>query len=369
MPNLSGGPSCAVVCEYNPFHFGHRWQLSELRKSFGTVICVLGGNLTQRGLPAVADRYLRARAAVACGADLVLELPLPWCCASAADFARGGVSVAERVGAEFLAFSAESEPEDLKQAAERLKRAEADESAERPDAGRRVPYPKRMEDLSGIRLKDRPNDILGLEYLRRLTTAEPFILPRNPAFESSTSIRLGPDPLERIPLPAAEVFRSDPGFPRSGNGADAFLLASLRNEFPETVYAVPEELRAALLRALPDAESVEELADAVKGKMFTVSRVRRALWAAVLRITPETAAGIPPYTLLLAANETGRAYLNSRKTDIPVIARPAALKDDPVFRLNLRANRVLRTVFGGTEPDDLKKRPFFTSSEIPREDP
>ena len=70
---------CACVAEYNPFHRGHEAQLRLLRERFGpdcAVAVALGGCFTQRGETAVFTKYARAEAAVRCGADLVLELPL-----------------------------------------------------------------------------------------------------------------------------------------------------------------------------------------------------------------------------------------------------------------------------------------------------
>lgn len=68
---------CAVICEYNPFHNGHRYQLAEARRLSGCdkVLCIMSGNFTQRGEPAVFHKYERARHAVEGGADAVIELP------------------------------------------------------------------------------------------------------------------------------------------------------------------------------------------------------------------------------------------------------------------------------------------------------
>ena len=362
----SKNTSCAVICEYNPFHYGHLWQLDELHREFGTVVCILGGNLTQRGVPAVSDRYVRAEAALRNGADLVVELPVPWCCASAGDFARGGVSVANRLGVSALAFSAESDEDILREAAKRLE--EADRSKPSGSSSAHLPYPKQMEEYAGIPLKNRPNDILGLEYLRHAGGMNTRILRRNSSFAPSVFIRNAGDPLKYLPPAAADVFRTDPSFPRDPARSDVFLLAALQNGFPKDVYAVPDELRTAILHVLPDARSVRELTEKAKGKMFTAARVQRALWASVFRIDPETVRSDPPYTLLLAANETGRAFLKKKKPVIPVVSRPASLKGDPVFLLNLSANRVLNTVYGKTEEDDLKKRPVFQTGSNDRED-
>ena len=101
------GGLCAVICEYNPFHFGHLRQIEELKSRGYRVMCIMSGCLVQRGEVAVTDKYTRAYAAVASGADVVLELPPPYCMMSAPDFASSGVAVAAAVGADTLAFGCE----------------------------------------------------------------------------------------------------------------------------------------------------------------------------------------------------------------------------------------------------------------------
>ena len=67
-----------IVCEYNPFHAGHKHQIDVLRSmGYDIIVCAMSGNYTQRGELAIADKYTRAEAAARCGADLVLELPFP----------------------------------------------------------------------------------------------------------------------------------------------------------------------------------------------------------------------------------------------------------------------------------------------------
>ena len=83
-----------IIAEYNPFHNGHQYQIDRLRDVLGedtAVIAVMSGNYTQRGEIAIADKSVRARAAVDCGVNLVLELPFPFSMASAEFFAAAGV--------------------------------------------------------------------------------------------------------------------------------------------------------------------------------------------------------------------------------------------------------------------------------------
>ena len=79
-----------IICEYNPLHLGHQKQIDHLRKLGHSVVCLMSGNFVQRGQPAIIDKMARAKAAVDCGADLVLEMPVTAALSSAEGFAAGG---------------------------------------------------------------------------------------------------------------------------------------------------------------------------------------------------------------------------------------------------------------------------------------
>ena len=70
-----------IICEYNPFHNGHLYQIEKIREEFGesaNIISVMSGNYVQRGGVAITDKGIRAKCAVTAGANLVLELPFPF---------------------------------------------------------------------------------------------------------------------------------------------------------------------------------------------------------------------------------------------------------------------------------------------------
>ena len=99
---------CAVICEYNPFHNGHKHQIELAKRDFDAVLCVMSGSFTQRGEVAVFDKWSRAKAAVLSGADLVLELPVRYSLSSANGFARGAVDIVAETGiADALLFGSE----------------------------------------------------------------------------------------------------------------------------------------------------------------------------------------------------------------------------------------------------------------------
>jgi predicted nucleotidyltransferase len=99
----------AVICEYNPFHRGHEYQINAIKNSGSYVVCIMSGGFVQRGGPALFDKFVRAEAAVRMGADLVVELPFPYCSSAAEFFAKGGVALADSLGLiDELCFGSES---------------------------------------------------------------------------------------------------------------------------------------------------------------------------------------------------------------------------------------------------------------------
>lgn len=84
--------------------------MEETRRRGGAeiVIAAMSGNFLQRGVMAVADKWLRAEAAVMCGVDLAVEIPAVFACASAKTFAEAGVEILENLGADHISFGSES---------------------------------------------------------------------------------------------------------------------------------------------------------------------------------------------------------------------------------------------------------------------
>ncbi len=345
---------CAVICEYNPFHYGHLYQLSRLREHFGTVVCILGGNLSQRGEVAVSDRYVRAKAALEAGADLAVELPLPWCCASASEFAAGGVAVAKGLGVDVLAFSAESDPALLQAVAK--ERSSKEEAIRTLQKEQNLSYPVAAGQVLGKALAGNPNDILAIEYLSHAGELPTFILAREQSFRSSTSIRGEADPLSHLPQEVRGVFAADPSFPRKTCRAGEFLLASMRNCPRSDTYAMTPELYARMTEQALMQKTYEDWLCACANKMFTHARVRRSAWASVLGFPANLREMTPAYTLLLGANQNGRAFLKktAKTRTLPVLTRPAEAENYPMGDLNLRANRLLE-VFYQSRPEQENK--------------
>ena len=68
----------SIISEYNPFHEGHKYHMENTKKITNSdyTIVIMSGDFTQRGTPAIIDKYARAKQALLNGADLVLEFPV-----------------------------------------------------------------------------------------------------------------------------------------------------------------------------------------------------------------------------------------------------------------------------------------------------
>ena len=105
-----------VIAEYNPFHNGHKYQLEQIRQKTKAdyIIVAMSGDFLQRGVPALTDKYTRARMALSAGADLILELPAVWATSSAEYFAAGGVALLGKTGVvDHLCYGCETVDTDL----------------------------------------------------------------------------------------------------------------------------------------------------------------------------------------------------------------------------------------------------------------
>lgn len=335
---MSGKRYVSVICEYNPFHFGHLYQLEALKSAFDGVVCILSGDIVQRGSIAVADKYLRAEAALRSGANLVLELPIPWCCSSARDFAAAGVFIANAIGSHSLAFGTEDGIDLIAEIQKHISRTDFSHRAKKlAEEKGNLSYPAALSELMGGELGDaarealaKPNNILALEYLSAMDgkSIQPFAVKRNLELSSSSELRAlkeGERILRGLPPQSRAVFEKalHNGFPRDEKKLDSFFIGTLRRMehsgiVPQNIYSAPDDLIKKLLAESVKAASAEELVAACRDKIYTSARIRRAVIALVFGITVDKVRAMPPFTCVLAADPIGREILKSAKKNCPV---------------------------------------------------
>ena len=172
---------CGIICEFNPFHNGHKYFLEQAKQLSGCdkVLCIMSGSFTQRGDIAVLDKTIRARHAVLSGADCVIELPVAFSVAPAEIFAKGAIKVLSSIPEVcYLAFGCENDDrqEYLKAAQKLLNESEQFKILlnKNLDAGNSYikSYCEAFKSVGGnVDLLEKPNNILGLEYTKAILSA------------------------------------------------------------------------------------------------------------------------------------------------------------------------------------------------------
>jgi predicted nucleotidyltransferase len=348
-----------IVAEYNPFHNGHRLHIEETRKKIPdtAIVCVMSGDFVQRGEAAVFSKHARAAAAVRAGADLILELPLPWALSSAEGFARGSVGILGELGAvSYLSFGSECGDLGILNA---LATAIMDpmldaKLKERLSTG--ISYAQaRQEALSeeigslADHLKS-PNNILAVEYLKAIYSQrlriEPITITRIGAGHDAPGgsagsirgmIKTGEGINSYVPKEVLEVVNREIAQGRGPvfmDDLESALLSRLRMLSLEDFQSIPdagEGLGNRLFAAAREEVSLDGVLSAAKTKRYALSRLRRMCLCAALGIKKGQADEIPPYARVLAANERGRKAINmiNERCRIPLITKPASIKELP----------------------------------------
>lgn len=353
-------PVVGIVAEYNPFHKGHLLHIRRARELCGAqaAVAVLSSDFVQRGEPALADKWTRAEAALACGADLVLELPVLFSAHNAGVFANGAVDLlAASRAVSHLSFGAENpdcltdsiidmileEPEPFKLSLKKhLAEGFSFVEARARAADEIIPGSGRV--LAGS------NNTLALAYMARVKKKNyalaPLPVKRAGAaynsdeleeISSATAIRRAlregrdGEAFDAVPEESARILKSALGDGRlcidHGNWwklLRAVLLRASPEElrgFAEISEGIEYRMREAALTAL----SFDEWTDACTSKRYPAGRIRRAAVHAALSLghwSNRAAQRLgPPYIRPLAMNETGQALLHEMKKNaaLPIV--------------------------------------------------
>lgn len=356
----------AVIAEYNIFHNGHKYMLDEIRKRSDAVIAVMSGSFVQRGDAAVTDKWSRARAALLNGADLVIELPVIYALSTAQKFAFGGVSLINELGiADELCFGSETgHIDELVSAANILENEPCgiSEKIKRYSA-EGMNYPSaRAKAYSGIikpEILDSPNNILALEYIRSIMQLKSSVIPSavkrfaaghhdltvygNIASASAVRdmIRRGQDCSAYIPENTSPVTA-----PYDLSRLDSAVICKLRTSSPEylsQINDVSEGLENRIIKLSGLCSSIEELAESIKTKRYTRTRINRILISSLLDLTSDLCALKPSYIRVLGMNKTGMTLLGKAKRvcRLPIVTKTADFdRHDPIFKADLRATDI-----------------------------
>lgn len=359
-----------IIAEFNPLHKGHEYLIAKAKEQ-GTVVAVISGNFVQRGDTAIAEKRIRAEAALRCGADLVLELPVLWSMSTAENFALGGVSILKNIGCDKIMFGSEcGDIEKLTAAADILLSNSFSEklSAKLQKgvtfASAREAAAKELGFDSDILSK--PNNNLAIEYIKAAKKLG-FALE----FETVRRIGADHDSREEAEFVSASLLREklrhgDYDFCRKYMSDEALslftpdtvsdiglldraVLSVLRTKTAEDLKKLPdvsEGVENKLFSAIRLAESTDDLYNRVKVKRYTLARIRRLALYGFIGADNSFFMKTPPYIRVLGFNKKGEAQLRLGATvsKIPVIARAADIK-----QLDIAAQQVFETECRATD--------------------
>lgn len=341
-----------IICEYNPFHTGHKYQINKIKRDFDAVVAIMSGSFVQRGGVAIYDKWTRTHSALKNGVDLVIELPVKYALSSAEGFAQGGVRILDATNVvDALCFGSESgDILELTNCAKAL-------INESPDISQKIkvlmneglPYAKARaiayEGILDAELLAQPNNILAIEYIKAILKSgsdiRPITIKRKGAgyhdedviegFASATSIR------EMI---------------RSGEDVSTFtpydLLASVTYDVNRLTSAFKYKLRTEGEHAFDgiadmepglanrflnelDRENITAIVDAVKTKRYAYTRLRRIVARVLLGLTEDTKN--PDYIRVIGMNDKGKELLSMMrdKAIFPIVNKVADFKDESIL--------------------------------------
>ncbi|MDO4941875.1 MAG: nucleotidyltransferase [Lachnospiraceae bacterium] len=377
--------TAAIICEYNPFHNGHLYQIEQIKSQLAVdhILAVMSGDFVQRGTPAFCGKYTRAELALKNGVDLVLELPVCYASASAEYFAYGGISLLDSLNCvDYLVFGTEAgnlqslkncarlfteEPKDYRELLQnQLKKGLSFPAARAYSASKIL-----GTDMSA--LLSAPNNILAIEYLKALSKCgspiEPYTIQRMGSdyhdtnmtcFSSATGIRteimrhgIQPDLESAVPHDTFRYFKTfyHTDFPVIFNDFSEMMYYQLITEpHPERYLDYHPELMDRIMKKHKSFCDIETLISDVKSRNFTHARISRYLLHLLLKITEEQASSSCQYAKILGMKKSHSKCIKhlNKSSSIPIIQKisqyKSVLDGDALssFEQTLRATELYR---------------------------
>lgn len=380
----------AIICEYNPFTNGHLYHLNiaKAETNADTVICIMSGSFTQRGEPAILDKYQRAEIATRSGADMVVELPLIYSISPANNFAYGAIKIISSLpNVEYLSFGSEIGDVGLLEKAADFLSNEPEEFrtilSQHLDDGFSYPkaramalseYSQTHEEFGDIAdILNKPNNVLAISYIQALKNAglnhvKLHTVKRecdynsddiNEVFPSASAIRKAIT-REQLPLIKDKVPELSYNYLKTvkTNGTSLgdmclFKLKDISGYDLETYYDINAGLHNRLKIAAMNASNYEQFLENAKTKKYTMARLKRLSLYVLFDITQtfyNEALNLPAYTFILSLKKERKDILTElNKTCANVLVKYSDIdKVDkslrPLIKLDFKAQGVLNII-------------------------
>jgi predicted nucleotidyltransferase len=298
---------CAIICEFNPFHNGHKYLIDQAKALSGcdAVLCIMSGSFTQRGDMALLDKFTRARHAICGGTDCVIELPAPFAVSPAEIFASGAIKLLSAIpDVTHLCFGCESVVDFTTIAKKLTSESESFKQKLNEFLSCGESYPKSYSKAFAACGGDgdvllTPNNILAIEYAKAilLQNANIQIVPiarvgggysdlkLNDSYSSASAIRanLGSSDIEKhVP----DFVSSDLCAAKNNEQALEYLikysLLSTESSTLAKIFGCSEGLENKL-KNLQD-KPLKEIIESATNKRYSSSRIKRILLCNALKL-------------------------------------------------------------------------------------
>jgi len=356
-----------IIVEYNPLHNGHLHHILETRRlsNCDYLIAVMSGNFTQRGEPAMIDKFTRTKMALANHVDLVIELPFVFSVQSADIFAYTAVSILNHLRVDELYFGSESgNIDELFYLSDILDSEEYNELVKKySKEGNSYPTSSDMavKKLTDSKIYDLPNNILGIHYIRaikklnsemkvktiiRIETNYYDEFTKGKDIQSASAIRKmmkNDEDIKRfVPSNVSELLdnRKIIDLEMFRDSLKYKILSATKKDL-KAIFNISEGFENRI-KKVRDFSSVEDLIAKIITRRYTNSKIRRSL----IHILCNTERSIVnsfevPYLRILGMNKKGQSYLNTIKKDlsIPLISKITESKH-PYLEMELKASKI-----------------------------
>ena len=328
-----------IVCEYNPFHYGHVYHIMKVKELYpdSLIVLILSGNFTQRGDASLIDKWKKCDIALNY-VDLVIELPFVFASQSADLFCMGATDILKALEVDAFVFGSECNDLDKFMKIARVQKSDEYNSYVKKYMNLGFNYPtsmsKALNDVYGETI-DSPNDLLGLCYVKNLMdssvevrtikrTNDYLSLNLSGKVSSGTSIRealrKGEDIKEYVPLDSYTYLNNVKFID------DYFDLIKYKiiSEDISKYQSVDEGFENRIKKVINECENIDELVHKVKSKRYTYNRIRRMLVHILVGFTKKEASCLKTeYIRVLGFNKKGRNYLNSikKRCSLPIITK------------------------------------------------
>ena len=388
---------CGVICEFNPFHNGHNHLISKAKEITNSeIICLMSGNFVQRGIPAITNKFARAKHAIQAGANAVLELPTVFACSNAENFAMGAIKIFKALNINQIAFGIEKTNLDiLKQIAKlKFENSKRFQTAFKNEIQNGINYNTALKrsiattlhDDNIIDILNKPNNVLAVEYLTAILKQNANITPiaiercddgyesnkPNNEFLSASSIReliyQNKDYKKFIPKFAniEEIFDKS-----HINTLEILTILKLRHSSAKDLskyYDYNEGIEYRIKEMADKFSTLDEIKENVATPRYRIARINKLLLYPLLEITKsvvETAIKSKPAVKVLAINKQNMSLLKTHnKNKITLIAtnkdyNSLSKAQKQITNIDLNASNIYSTITGHKNNEDKKIGTMF----------